>query len=217
MPGTRNIGISINSTTEEKLRRLTDHFKGDVFVKPELMTDDELLAVLLGWYFRNLPNGRDLEFKSVLHAFLVRVWNSNREPQHGYWEYRQIPSKYTRGPRPTRGNILTPSGITPDILDEICFRVFWVSVLAKTIRFGSREDGLDFESQQLLCSLVPDHVIIDACVVGELRILYFPDDDAEKKPFPYYIESEIARRAGQKSWRRPEFNAPDWPPTEGFA
>jgi len=217
MPATRNIGISINSATEEKLRRLTEHFKGDIFADPEQMTDDELLAVLLGWYFRNLPNARDLDIKFVLHAFLVRVWNSNGEPHEGRWKFRQIPSKYTRGDRPTSGNILTPTGITPDVLDDICFRVFWVSILAQTLRFDFEGKGLDFESQELLCSLVPDHAIIDACVVGELRSFHFPDDESEKKPFPYYIESEIARRAGQKSWRRPEFNAPDWPPTEGFA
>ena len=213
----REFGISIDDTTEGKLRKLTEHFKGAVSGHPDLMTDDELLAVLLGWYFRNLPNVHHLELKSVLHAFLVRVWNSGTEPNHGHWEWQQIPSKYTRGKRPTRGSVLSPGGITSDTLDDVRFRVLSLSVLAQTFHNYTDRDGMDFEILQLSCAVLPDHVIVDACVAGELKSFNQDDQGEGKKSFPHEIECEIARRGNQTSWRRPEFNVPDWPATEGFA
>ena len=208
----REFGISIDTTTEGKLRKLTEHFKGAVSGDPERMSDDELLAVLLGWYFRNLPQPDRFELKSVMHAFLVRLWNSKNEPQHGYWEYRQIASRHTRGSRHTGGNVLTPTGIRAETLDDMVFRVLSVFLMSESIQYtGGSDTGKGFEDHQLLLSVMPDQVIVDSCIYGELREFAVFEEPSASDKFPYDVEAEVARRADVAEWRRPEFETPNWP------
>jgi hypothetical protein len=209
---TRNAGISISPTTEKDLRSLTTFFTGETQGKPEEFSDDELVASLLGWYLRNLPHPNTFEFKAVLQSFINRVAAATPDQNQGYRDYRSIDPRYTRGQKHSGGNVLTTSGITAETLDDIAYRVYWVSLLNETVRhdFGEHT-GIQLEDPWLYCSLLPDQVIIDACVYGELGTLYRGSMGPNAGVFPYMIEEEIGRRAGQKTWDRPHFHLPNWP------
>lgn len=158
-------------------------------------TDDELLAVLLGWHMRQMP----YEVK----AMMPFIWREFEErcvlPEmrsHG-WHEREQARAAVRGTEPTGRSFLTPSGISSHALEEIEQRIQELDVFLKDMEHEWLGDVEEYNDEVMLrVAHYSDQVLLDAAAYRFRNGLRGPKpEDA----YPEEVAAEIARRGALRS------------------
>jgi hypothetical protein len=199
-------GIAITPQTEAELFALHDEFQGhlsDGKIGPSLVTDDQLVALLLGWHLRRRPSLFGVpSLKNVIDELILRAAQDfeadwpGAEDNAANWsdaaEAKIRQESRMRSIRSTPGYVLTIDGIDKRTPERIIARAQAVEKTVKTIESSEiRAIGLgEEELVRLLFVRHSDQEIIDLWMY--FRIQHWASDELEE--FPLWALDEIVRR-----------------------
>lgn len=185
--------IAVTPTTIAELKALRFAFDGNVMPDDEEDAyDDELVAVMLGWHFRQIAGSLTSWRKPIMMNLMWREAMAREPDEHAAMRQR-FAEKYRQRTNPQ--HLLTVSGIDATTLDTLAARG---ELLAKVL---SRHDELLLKKpapearsaiRQYL-RLAGDQQSIDLAIWALVR----PDNPIglELIEYPEHVEDEIRARA----------------------
>jgi hypothetical protein len=204
-------GIGITPQTEAELFALHDEFQGrlsDGSIEPRLVTDDQLVALLLGWHLRRRPSLFGVpSLKNVIDELIFRAAEDfdadlpGAEDDAANWsdvaEAKTRRESRKRSIKSTPGYVLTIDGIDKRTPQRIIARAQAVEKTVKTIETSEMKAiGLgEEELVRLLFVRHSDQEIIDLWMY--FRIQHWVSDELEE--FPLWALDEVVRRGADPS------------------
>lgn len=194
-PSTNDWRIGITPDTEALLRGLEPAFRGhlDTGEREALsdLSDDQLIALFLGWHMRNQKYGFIDMTKPIWVEFTHRAQFAENQR---HWQAELIDHWLAaRGTFPKNGNILTVDGIDANTMHQLTRRVRELEVFLEKMSHEQMHmlEHDEHEAAMLRLADVPDQLIIDAsvylyaCALGRDPL----------GPFPVHVVEEILHRA----------------------
>lgn len=188
-------GIAITLNTEQDLNALGDAFLGKTSgVDPLHVSDDYLVAALLGWHMRSsqLKSSRTSGYVFTEFAFRrTLAADATFTDEHSMIRANSL------GTPSSTGNVLTINGISTGTNEEIINRIKVLEQRFKELEQKVLENE-DSESDYSIWKFVAgfsDQEIIDIGIWAMLQSCI--DELSNKEPCPADFEKELCSRAGK--------------------
>lgn len=185
--------IAITVTTEQDLMKLERAFLGDTAgVSPDGVSDDYLVAVILGWHMQNMKMQQTLASKYTYTEFALR---RGLAAGGDFADENSDLRAHARGVPSAPGHILTINGINAQTLAETKKRIATlVQLYDELYELAINEKSAeDHAKTWRLAAGFTDQEIIDIGTWAMLAIC----DKAKfvGEPYPHEFEAELLRRA----------------------
>lgn len=185
-------GIAITLHTEQDLNALGDAFLGKTSgVDPHLVSDDYLVAVLLGWHMRSSALKST---KTNGYVFTEFAFRRTLAADKSFTDHNSEIRAQSLGEPSTPGNVLTIDGIDGQTNNQIRTRIATLEQRFKELELQAIKDA-DSETDNSTWSFVAgfsDQEIID---IGTWAVIQscIPEN-AAVETYPTGFENEIDRR-----------------------